>query len=437
MAVKPSLIVARVRQWLGGQFRLSTRRPQTLWGYPVGDDEQHDADGSGGKASDRSQRGIALLIAIMLISIMVMFTTDLIVSSQVGLEVTASHRDNVKAEYMAKSGQNLAGFLLVGDMALDLFLASPQSPMKTAPSDSLGDMWGALNGIPIGGGTAEMMMKTQKSFELNSVTDDDVMTQLKLFDGEFTLNVSDESGKINVNFCAQGRCTEVIAMLQALFSCPAEKAFLEEKKVQPKELAFRIKDWVDNDTKAESDSGYSDENDPYSRKTPPYKTKNAPFDSLNELKMVEGWDDDVHRVFAPYITLWPFQNSGTDKPKINLNTASKELLNCLFPQSKADCNEKSASVFKSRDKDKSGLVGGKSDIATVLKETFCYVPGVGSENETGNKANWFQVRSSVFRIEAVGEVGNQRRTVTAIVERRVPDKKDIKSSTQMLFWRFE
>lgn len=427
-----------MKQFIKKQFSLSRSLPKTHWGFPVALAESAVAkcDDTDENRVPRSQRGVALILAIMVISVMMLFTTDMIVSSQVGLELSVSHRDNVKAEIMAKSAQNLANFLLVGDMALDLFMASPQSPMKQTPQDTLGDMWATLNGIPIGGGTAEMMLKTQESFSLNKVTDNSVIDQLKLFDGEFTVNISDEAGKINVNYCAQGRCSEVIAMLTALFNCPAEKAFLEDKKVNPRELAFRIKDWVDNDTKAEQESGFTDENDPYQKRTPSYKAKNAPFDSVDELKMVEGWDDDVHRVFAPYITMWPFQNSGTDKPKMNLNTTSKELLSCFFPPTKGDCSEKSTAAFKTRDTDKSAIGGGtKSDIGGILKETFCYEPS-GTEGESGsNKTTWFQMRSNVFHVEAIGEVGNQRRVLSSIIERRVPDKKEAKGSSNFLYWR--
>ena len=59
----------------------------------------------------------------------------------------------------------------------------------------------------------------------------------------FVLKVEDEQSKINVNFCAQGRCSETLLMLESLFSCPAEQRFLDQKNVNPKELAYKIKDW--------------------------------------------------------------------------------------------------------------------------------------------------------------------------------------------------
>ena len=38
--------------------------------------------------------------------------------------------------------------------------------------------------------------------DLNENLDEGTLGQLSLFDGDFTINVTDESGRINVNFCA-------------------------------------------------------------------------------------------------------------------------------------------------------------------------------------------------------------------------------------------
>ena len=38
-------------------------------------------------------------------------------------------------------------------------------------------------------------------------------------------------------------------------------------------------------------------------------------------------------------------------------------------------------------------------------------------------ANWFDVRSDVYRIETTGSVGDQERKIVAIIERRMPDLK--------------
>jgi len=405
--------------------------PKTYMGFPV------DATGDNGRSSDpdAGKRGIALIIAIMIISVMMLFTSDLILSSQVNISLATAARDNIKAEYMAKSGLN-AGLLLLGsDLAYDLVNA--EMTKGTSLSDGLGDMWSALNGLPIGGDTLEMLGQFQESFEMNAVMDSKVIDQLKLFDGAFVLDISDESQKINLNFCGFGRCRETTNMLEALFACPAEKAFLDQKKLSGKELAFRIKDWIDSAAVevASEESGFNDENEPYLKRVPKMMAKNAQMDSLDELRLIEGWDEEVHAVFSPYLTIFPFQIQSTDNRfKMNINTTSRALLQCLFPEAKGDCQEKSALAFAKRSAENTNLGAPGQKIEDILKDTLCYQSGPENEQDAQNRASWFTTSSMVYRVETRGNVGNSEKKLLAIIERTMPDvKKNEKASYKILY----
>ena len=124
-------------------------------------------------------RGVALVIAIMVISVMMLFAADLIVASQVNLELSVAHRDNIKAEYLAKSGFNAASLMISADFAYDL--AMVQLGMQKELEDTAGDIWSAMNGLPIGGETVEMITQFQEGFDLNQVLDSGVMEQLRPF----------------------------------------------------------------------------------------------------------------------------------------------------------------------------------------------------------------------------------------------------------------
>lgn len=420
--------------------RLRRRLPHTYMGFPV------DETGDNGRTpvGDSGKRGIALIIAIMIISVMMLFTSDLILSSQVNITLASTNRDNIKAEYMAKSGMNAALLLLTSDLAYDLY--NSKISKGATLSDGLGDIWSAMNGLPIGGETLEMMTQFQESFDLNAVMDNKVLDQLKLFDGAFVLDVSDESQRINLNFCASGRCNETMEMLKALFSCPAEKAFLDEKKLSGTELAYRIKDWIDDETPnpiADDRSGYNDEDEPYAKREPKMLAKNAPMDSLQELRLIEGWDEEVHAVFSPFLTIFPYKKGSTDARagsagtsdfKINLNTASRALLQCMFPEAKGDCQEKSAIALAKRNRDNSTLGAPGQKVEDVLKETLCYQGSSGQEGEASNRANWFTQHSMVYRIETRGNVGDSEKKLIAVIERTMPDvKKNEKSTIRILY----
>lgn len=407
------------------------RPPATLYGFPVEQEGRSDAAGK----SQKGKRGVALIIAIMIISIMMLSTSELILTSQVNVTLATQGRDNLKAEYMARSGFNAGLLLLSADFAYDLFMAQ-QNP-KSGLNDGLGDWWGLMNGLPIGGETLEMVSQFQESFNVNSVMGSGVLDQLKLFDGSFILDVSDESSKININFCAQdGRCTRTMAMLEALFACPAEKAFLDQKKLNGKELAYRIKDWIDFDGKASEESGYNDEDEPYIKREPRLRAKNAPMDTMEELRLIEGWDEEVHAVFSQYLTVFPFQIKGQDRSQVNLNTATRALLQCLFPESKGECAEKSTLALNTRNNDKTSLGGEGKKMSEILRETLCFNGGDAQTDDASSKASWFAQNSMIFRIEVQGAVGDSSKTLSAVVERTMPDpKKNEKSTYRVLYWK--
>jgi hypothetical protein len=144
------------------------RLPTTHLGFPVEAPPRLRAPGPGAGDGARHQRGIALIIAIMIISVMMLFTTDLILSSQVNMSLATTNRDNAKGEFLAKSAFNIALMLITADFAYDLFNAQ-QNP-KAGLSDGLGDMWSAMNGLPIGGETLDMLSTFQASSSSMSPT---------------------------------------------------------------------------------------------------------------------------------------------------------------------------------------------------------------------------------------------------------------------------
>ena len=403
------------------------QKPRTYWGFPV------TATTDVARAR---RRGVAIIVAVMIISLMMVFTADMIVSSQVNLELVSAARDNTVAEYLSKSGYNLALFLLSIDYGVDLF---KQAQMKVPPQDGMGDIWAQVNDIPIGAETVEMMATMQQTFNLNAISDSDVITQLRLFQGEFTIKVSDEAAKINVNYCAAGgattQCRQMRAMLSALFNCPIEKAYLAEKDVDATALIAKFKDWVDSDNRADPKSNLSDESDPYMRLDPPYKTKNSQFDTLAELKLIDQWDDDLHAVFSPYLTVYPFKKPGSDssdRARININTVSRELLACLVPESRTQCGE-TFDLTVARARADNAPLGDSVD--QVLHNVLCLPKTIGGKGAP-NKASWFSESSPVYRIEVKGRAGFQEKNLQAVIKRgMVSAKGRISSSYQLLFWK--
>lgn len=398
-----------------------SKMPKTYMGFPVDDDQD-----SGRKSR---KKGIALIIAVLAVAMIMIFSSTMIINTQVGLELAISHRDRVKAEYMAKSAFNLATLILTADFGVDLMKASGKFGAKLPMSDGPSEFWTSMNGIPFGAETVEMMSSMVENFELSSVNDEGTIDLLKLFDGQFIMEITDEAGKINLSKCAvDGRCSDVVTMLERLFECPAEASFLADKNIVPKELAQRLKDWVD-ENKSSRGSGFGSEDDPYQKKSPPYSAKNSPMESVSELKLIEGWDDDIHAVFSPYITIFPFYRQKSDFTKLNINSASKELMGCLIPEAKGSCNDKFLQKYNSLAKEGTQLAEDSSGIKSVLSDAFC-------NDGDQSSGEWFTTYSPVFRIQVSGVVGQQEKKLTAVIQRVMPDKaKEITDPYKILYWR--
>ena len=418
-----------------------------IWGFPVGDSEASEAcDSPGGK---KKEKGISLLIAIMAIAVMITFIAEMIVSSTVNVEMTLLGRDRAKADYLARSGLNLGLYFLTANRLWDQVQASGVMGQKVEPTDGPGSLWNIINTLPPMGSDSLGMMKLAADAEgdplgLSGFMNEKVAGQMELLEGQFTVKVSDEQSRINLNDCSSGgarACQEVLAQLEALFSCPAEKAFLETKNLSPKEMAYRIKDFIIDFDRESVESNIDSKDGPYEKENPPYKSKRAPFDSLEELRLVKGWDDDMHAVFSPYLTIYPFKYKKEDNFAVNINTAPKELLSCLIPQSwEESVREKSVQELYRLQKKESNLAGDKKAIKEKLKSLFGYT-GEGDNDET-KLENWFTVRSDVFRLEVTAQTGHQERKLIAVIRRLDSGnqeplvlKREIKRAWQVLYWK--
>ncbi|MBM4227080.1 MAG: general secretion pathway protein GspK [Gammaproteobacteria bacterium] len=84
-----------------------------------------------------------------------------------------------------------------------------------------------------------------------------------------------------------------------------------------------IIDWVDPDSETRFPNGAED--DYYSRQKPAYRTANRPFASVHELRLVKGMTDEIFERLAPFVVCLP------NATPLNVNTAPKEVLMSLGP----------------------------------------------------------------------------------------------------------
>lgn len=84
-----------------------------------------------------------------------------------------------------------------------------------------------------------------------------------------------------------------------------------------------ILDWIDPDTETRFPNGAED--DYYTDQQPAYRTGNRALVSVRELLLIKGITRETYRTLAPFVVCLP------QASKVNVNTASKEVLMSLAP----------------------------------------------------------------------------------------------------------
>ena len=219
-----------------------------------------------------SQRGVALVMAIIVVAIGTMIAVNLIWRGTLDLRRTESALAADQGLMYVQGAEAWAADILRQDL-----VDSPES-------DHLGELWATeLPPLPVDGGA--------------------ITGRLEDLQGRFNLN----------NLIAADGKENPLARRQLerlLVSVEADPA-----------LAGAVIDWLDPDTELRFPSGGEDV--VYSDADPPYRTANSTITSTSELMAVAGFDRDTYRRLAPYITVLP---QGT---KLNVNTASDVVLASL------------------------------------------------------------------------------------------------------------
>ena len=133
--------------------------------------------------------------------------------------------------------------------------------------------------------------------------------------------IRDESAKFNLNNLVLDNGTKSAADV-VLFQALLKKLGLNT------ELANALVDWIDTDDETTYPGGA--ESTVYFSLPEPYRPANQRLKQVDELYRVRGFDADAIRRLSPYVTALPAHN------KININTASSDLLALVFPELSAD-----------------------------------------------------------------------------------------------------
>ncbi len=255
--------------------------------------------------SRRRQRGVALIFVLVSVTLISAMTVDHTYKSQIDLASANNARDEVKAEFLARSALNLARIMLkVQSRVID---RNRKIIAQFLGKDlQIGDILPFL--LEVFFGNTDLL--NSFGMDTRDVRGLDLPPNFGL---PKIVAIDSEDGKLNVNCAfvrseAEDQVKLLAAELFTLFSNPRyEELFQELDEIadpdRPRALARAIIDYVDPDT-AQFGGGGAAENYRYLEPPDPYEAKNHLLDSVQELHLVEGINDEVWHHFGPSFTVY-------------------------------------------------------------------------------------------------------------------------------------
>ncbi|HAG91569.1 MAG TPA: general secretion pathway protein GspK [Bdellovibrionales bacterium] len=347
----------------------------------------------------KNQRGVALLMALMALTLLIWISVELSYDTSVDYVVAANEVNEVKAYYAAKAGVELSLLRIhlykmameslgaqLGPQAkmLDLIWSFPMMWPPTIPEDS-------------------KATEVDRSM-INAAVGESLM------DAQYATSIFAEGGRIDINDL--GSQVKVLAQgtkeqLLKVFRSELEHNEDFNKKYSGynfEELLNNIADYVDFDTESRNggdersqykDLKLSDDVEVY----PP----NRSFITLDELNMVAGMNDDFYKILKPRITVYGVKG-------FNVNHATKEMYMALDPTMTEEAVE--AVVKRINDPNEGGPFPSKG-----CKESFLqFISGFGVDvRALEESALPFICDAEVnFRIVSDGVAIRSRKSITAI-----------------------
>lgn len=271
----------------------------------------------------KSQQGVAVLLVVLCLAIIAPFTASFNYQARVDWQSAINVRDEVAARQVQRGATSLS--LLLFEIQRMVFNQKQFRDMMgtmdiTQVAPYLMSVFGTQDGAEGLGALVGLNTSALKD--------------LALFEGGFEYRVAAESGKINVNCLSlqvadqeqdnpAGRTVET---LEALMLPTLYDPYFEEEKADGQfytrsDILMAMADYIDDDRNAfdlvRLRSGSRGEDYRYQQLFDPYQERNARLDSVEELHLVQGIDDDWMEAFGHELTVY----GGC---KVNLNFASAE-----------------------------------------------------------------------------------------------------------------
>ena len=388
-----------------------------------------------------------MLMVIIAVALMTVLVADFSENTSVFVATGSNARDEVQATYHARSAVNLSRLLLVVTPTINRQLRV--FGMPNLPLWRYADMLLAAFSDPGAAAGLGMMLGA-------SLSDAE---GLGAGEGTFSATIVDEDSRINLNMAAQGSMADVVArQLAALFAPAHYNELFEERDpdgnfTDRETMVREIIDWADLDNQPYGlDTGVEDSH--YEMLRPAFSRRNAPYDSLEELRMVRGVDEDFWTAFVDPVPDDPEQRILTvwGTGRVNVNTASPVVLAaliCAFARNQPEpaCDPTSPvpgalmlAQFVVMYREAGGILPGLGAFPSVDQFVSIVgegmeglVPGVALDDRTARR--YLDVESRVFSVYATGEVVRRQRVVRRTVHVVIHTGLSSSEGGAVLYWR--
>jgi general secretion pathway protein K len=339
----------------------------------------------------RAESGVVLLVVLFFVLLLTSGIATFASRAAIDSMIARNRDASARAEALARGGVRLAAALLAEDVIRE---ATDEIPMET-PSDP----W-ALVG-------------------LHAIETADGST--------LRLRIVDVGGRLNLNALPLGEGAgppeETVLFLEGLMEKVVEALPLppgERALYDPDELAANLIDWMDADDLRLSGGP---EDAYYQEQDPPYRAANRPLLSVDELRLIEGFDGVLVEALRPYVTVYPWAPPSDVGGGINPNTAPPHVLALLFffdgVTHRFVDEDEVRKILELRQEGRLICPDSSLEVCTPISEIVGLNPVIPAPS----------FRNNVFRVVAEAQVGDVRRSVEAVLDRTDP------VTPRLLSWR--
>ncbi|MDY6904797.1 MAG: general secretion pathway protein GspK [Thermodesulfobacteriota bacterium] len=350
-------------------------------------------------------RGVALIITIMVITLLIVVVTELNRRVRVGIDDASVFKTRVRLSNMAASGIHIGMGILIQDK-------------NDTEIDSIQESWA----------DGAYLAEAVQAYPFES--------------GELSLTIHDLLGRIQVNALVQypeGKQFNEVqkAMWYQLLQTVnlGEMMSGEEDQVKPLTIINAVKDWLDfgdDDAITGLDGA---ESEYYQGLDPPYTCRNGPVVDVSELVLVKGLSPEIFDIVSALygVSEWVTtagmvkvaQGKGFTFPgAININTAPMLVVTALLP---LEDNHLAVDICEFREEMSNGNFVHDLSSPTWYKSA----PGC---SELAINASLITVSSDIFEIEAGAVLNGTAVTATAVVQRE-KDEESGKWRCRVLKWQ--